>query len=285
MPPIQSKKSLNKELTNLKSFRNTIIISIIGLSILAISTVEFSYLTSDPKIASILQSIFNGIGIGLISTVIIDVFFRLSSGRNFISEMNYEINEVISDYFSSVQRVNKYGLVDIHDKFPESRIYEVMSGSTKEIRILQTWIPEDQALRSFFKNTIINNGQVRILLLDPKSDFSQYRSEDLGHLSGDYVPRKVEITIDTLKAFYAKMKKEFPSKAKDNFQIKLYDRPYSFCLYSGDTHFFLGWYWNHELTSETPHLEVVNNQSLLCKMVSSHFETLWENGENVDLEK
>lgn len=258
-------------------------ITLIAVALLISGVLCILFSRQAQAVSKELEQLLLTIGTGLIPSALITLIFEFSLRDSFLKAMKEQLNKVISKNFERVNNLNNSGIIDIHNRIPIDRLENVFGNSKKEIKILQTWIPEVQSLQRHFRNVIQSQGQVRILLLDPNSVLAGYRNRNLGFDENkNQVSLKIEDTIETLKVFYRTLKDKDEKLGK--FIIKVYDFPYSFCLYSGDSHSFTGWYWVNHLTSETCHLELINNQSELSNLMSEHFDYLWENSKEVALD-
>jgi hypothetical protein len=108
-----------------------------------------------------------------------------------------QMNIVVTDSYKMLQSVDDFGIIDIYKRISDSDISEQMSGASK-IRILQTWFNEPHDYGQILRR--MNDKldyDIKILLLDPDSEFAIQRSRDLTH-SDNVVPSQIKLVKDSI---------------------------------------------------------------------------------------
>ena len=158
---------------------------------------------NDGMYVAILSLLQNSI-VNLIPTALVFLlsFFLIREIQEIRTEMQNEklisqMNVVVVDSYRILQSVDDFGIIDIYKRISDSDISEQMSASSR-IRILQTWFNEPRDYEQIFKGMLNKpDYDIKILLLDPESEFAKQRSKDLKH-SEEVVPSQIRLVKDSI---------------------------------------------------------------------------------------
>ncbi|MFM6725602.1 MAG: hypothetical protein ACKPJF_14340 [Dolichospermum sp.] len=240
-----------------------------------------SYLTYR-RIQSITTEIDNESFSELIASTVIE---KLNDPGMKISQIT-EIQKILSDLdiramsrslinerYGGIATVqNSLYVKDIEPNFIES----------KTIVIMNTWIPNLDALSQSLITAINNRSEVRIMMLYPNSGVATLRSEALmgtGDIKNqdDRVKMGVLQCLETLNL----ISKEIEPQNRRYLKIKLFNSLPSISVYAADEHFFVSFFMHGQLAIKSPQLEIHSGTSIFGKSVLKEINTLWEIGEEI----
>jgi hypothetical protein len=153
---------------------------------------------------------------------------------------------------------------------------------SKAIVIMNTWIPNLDALSQSLITAINNKSETRIMMLYPNSGVATLRSEALmgtGNVKnqGDRVKMGVLQCLETLNL----ISREIEPQNRRYLKIKLFNSLPSISVYAADELFFVSFFMHGQLAIKAPQLEVHSETSIFGKSVLQEINTLWEIGEEI----
>lgn len=148
----------------------------------------------------------------------------------------------------------------------------------KEIYILNTFVPNLEALKPQLVDAISKNINIRILLLNPNCPETQYRAETLGiHLND--IKTKIRDSIKFLQEeIYNRVDKP------KLLELKLYESLAPFSLYSTNRGSLIGFYMNNMLAVAGPQLVISTEHDLFVKF-REQFDYIWRNAKEFKLDE
>jgi hypothetical protein len=180
---------------------------------------------------------------------------------------------LINERYGGIATVqNSLYVKDIEKNFIES----------KNIVIMNTWIPNLDALSQSLITAINNRSEVRIMMLYPNSGVATLRSEALmgtGDLRNqdDRVKMGVLQCLETLNL----ISKEIQPQNRRYLKIKLFNSLSSISVYAADERFFVSFFMHGQLAIKSPQLEIHSGTSIFGKSVLKEINTIWEIGEEI----
>lgn len=160
--------------------------------------------------------------------------------------------------------LNHLYIQDLEREFSES----------KNIVIMNTWIPNLSDL-SVSLITAINNGcKTRIMILYPNSGISALRSEALGDTT-DGVKTSILNCLNDLRGIHNKIRPE----NRDGLKIRVFNSLPSISVYGTDKHYFVSFFMHEKLAIRSPQMKVTSQNSLLGQSVGKEIDTIWGIGK------
>lgn len=162
----------------------------------------------------------------------------------------------------------------LHAQLLDEFIIKKFNKATDTIRIQQIWMTNFMSIRQAILDSA-KRCKVKILLLDPRSIQTKYRSFDLGFhdptlelQNSNYVKKLIEsnmIPLDKLQSSEA---------ANSNIEIRFYDATPVISIYGYDDRNILGIYWRKKGAVAGPQIEI-KISSYFGKLSQDHFNDLW----------
>lgn len=216
--------------------------------------------------------IFYNIGTSLTTSGIIALIFEISLKNEFIKNIKSELNSNIKiiGIGSELKRYYK-------NEFEKAK---------NEIDIIAISLTHGiDCYDEEFLNKIKNNHcRIRILIIDPESDYIEHRALDEPDNQSERIVNKIKLSISYFKLMEKNGKMEFSKeKPLGSIQVKTHKSiPYfvlsrfdNKCLY---TPLLIGRYGNH-----TPVIEIEDRNSEIFNNLKSHFDNLWAREENNEI--
>jgi hypothetical protein len=195
--------------------------------------------------------------------------------NSLVSTLKSEFNQLskeIAPEFAGLHRLHTAGLIDVHGQM-SSDLEANLGKAAREIRILQTWIPNFPALETYLEKALARVNRIRILLLNPSSRFAQLRSQEIGFSRLELVEEYIEGNIQDLTKFC----QENPGAA-DKLDLRLYDGTPVLSLYASDDTYVLGLFWRGTRAVQGPQFVIEGADSFIANNVANHFEDIWNSG-------
>ena len=234
------------------------------------------------RIQSIAAEIDNEIFSELLASKIVE---KLNDSTTKISQIT-EIQKILSDLdirAMSRSLINERygGIATVQNSLYVKDIEKIFIGS-KSIVIMNTWIPNLDALSKSLITAINNRSETRIMMLYPNSGVATLRSEALigtgdGKKQDDRVKMGVLQCLETLNLIVG----EIQPQNRRYLKIKLFNSLPSISVYAADECFFISFFMHGQLAIKSPQLEVHSETSTFGKSVLQEINTLWKIGEEI----
>ena len=184
---------------------------------------------------------------------------------------------VMQEAFKGAEGLQKYGVVQIHERLPIAEIQQLFSAERERIRILTTWIHEYNALSPGLREAVRNGAQFEILMLKPESVFARQRGLDLGYEEG-HGQASIQNILRELRRDFA------TPELKARVRLRFYDCLPSVALHiAGETAIVSACFPHYTLGTQVLQLEVRGANTLYGQFVTQEFEHLWKQGVPVEL--
>lgn len=170
---------------------------------------------------------------------------------------------------SRLYRFQAAGLIDIRDRM-DPDIEMGFGEAAREIRILQTWIPDFVGVLNQLEKALARGCHVRLLLLSPKSKFTSIRSSEVGFPSENQVADLIRGNIRDLRVFC----QQNPEMGQ-RVELRVYDGTPVISLYASDDVYTLGLFWRERRAVQGPQFIVQGVESHLAKTIDAHFDSIW----------
>ena len=200
---------------------------------------------------------------------VISFVYEYALRRNFLEEMNEQLLLALQQQFASVSELQDAGLRHIHKKLPIEKIVEDFANSKNTITILQTWLPDIVNFEQAFISALNNGSEIKVLLLDPLSEYAKQRSKDLGYSDPNYASNIINANIAHLQRFNR------TRNALKKIEVRLYDALPSLQIYSCDQKKYIGFFYHGEWSTQMPTLEISDPKSLLGRNLEDEFLKVW----------
>lgn len=173
--------------------------------------------------------------------------------------------------------IEKSGIFQLKEQFHPVTFNHYIS-EAKEIYILNTFVPNLEALKPQLVDAISKNINIRILLLNPNCPETQYRAETLGiHLND--IKTRIRDSIKFLQEeIYNRVDKP------KLLELKLYESLAPFSLYSTNRGSLIGFYMNNMLAVAGPQLVISTEHDLFVKF-REQFDYIWRNAKEFKLDE
>ena len=156
-------------------------------------------------------------GVTVFAVALVTFAFDFVLKRQLLKEMTATLTEEIWEHLRSGVRLRMRKLRNL-------RLDQLFNAAKHEIRILQTWIGNLIPLSNSIRNAATRNCKVRILILNPDSDQSVYRSKDFGK-NDDYARNFINENLIDLNNLI---------QSSNNIEVCLYDVTPVFSMYAAD---------------------------------------------------
>ena len=253
-------------LTTLNRQKSTI--AALATVILGILLLFLATISGIPQAASEFLARF---GTALIPSGAVAFVYNYALRQTFLKEMRSQLTESIHTEFSRLLEIQEAGLQRVHREFPSDQVAQGFSNAQNNILVFTTWIPNIVPIESAFLNAVKRDCRVKMLLLDPKSDFAKYRGKDLGYTDDEAVGREILANLTELDRFCSK------NDISREVEIRLYrDATPTLVFFAYDDTFVFSPYYKRKMGLHTPQIEVRGATSLLVKTLIDHFDGVWE---------
>lgn len=178
---------------------------------------------------------------------------------------------------SGIQDFNELP-IDDYIKDLNNAKYNILILDTYLYSLIEDKDNRPEKFRSALKNAIVkNNIDVKILILDPKSEAAQQRAEDLNQDSPDSVLSDMRKGLTFLKGLYHDIKAD--SNYTGNMPIiKVFDSAPPYSLYSIDDTAFWNFHPIKKKSTASPLLQIPLKLQLGL-FLKNKFDEIWEDGE------
>lgn len=233
-----------------KKFKLSVYLLLASLSIILLLLGLFA---SEGVLKDILLNLSTEIGGAVILFFIVERLFDLSSLNNNKSSNNNLLTPSISA---------------VHDIHPLSLFKHRAKSSKRKIRILGTWLYNQNPIPLEVIQAIKNGIEVQILLLDYNSKMVEQRLIDL---DGIQDKNAVISGFNVMKVIIEK-EKLFDYK----FNLRLYDSVPPFRLHQVDSWILLGIYFHGVSTSSSPQVEILDENCSISNSITNTFDKMWD---------
>lgn len=240
-----------------------------------------SYLTYR-RVQSITTEVDNESLSELISQAVVN---KLNDPKLKISQIS-EIQEILSSLDVNAIALSitneRYGGVEsVRDSLYVKDLEKDFSES-KTILIMNTWIPNLEALSRSLITAINKKSETRIMMLYPNSGVATLRSEALSSLGdNNNTEDRVKMGVENCLEIFNEISNKINPENRNYLKIKLFNSLPSISVYATDEHYFVSFFMHQQLAINAPQLKVSHQNSLFGRSVKREIDTLWEIGKEV----
>jgi hypothetical protein len=202
---------------------------------------------------------------------------RIRAEASFLSPTSTDLMAEIwiSDGLDSVLNLSAGNEgVEVMNCFPTEEFRRKLT-HTKQVRILQTFIPIHVHLRLFENELIkaIQNGcAAEVLLCDPWSQVVRFRQNSLESVSASDVKHEVEQNLRQFAAIRSRLTED----ARARLNVRVYSTLPSMSIYQQDTTFICGNYFHGRLAIDGPQFKVTNQNPVLGELLEREHRKIWQ---------
>lgn len=189
--------------------------------------------------------------------------------------------ESIEIFYAALQKFDKlyqstaeHGIIGFQSELVEEDFKEKMK-KAKTIKILDTWIGNNQNILEYIRKRIAdpNSVTIQILLLQNEEIFSKDRTKTLSE-KGEDVCKGIESNLKNLEAIKKSIDKK---KLPHDLEVRLYNHAASFPIYWIDDICYIGYFFRGEYAAQQMQIKIdMNQKTLLKKNIQHHFNSLWK---------
>jgi len=145
-----------------------------------------------------------------------------------------------------------------HKELKTSTIEQYLATSS-EATILQTWTPDETALKNAYKNFLDNGGSLTVCLLNPdENGYAGDRSVVIGKRDRSYVPNEIRKNLD----YFSELADLCKSNNKGCVRILTYNTLPSYPAYVFDEGLIIGHFWNNTESNTGLQTEISSSDAL-----------------------
>ncbi|GGV09985.1 hypothetical protein GCM10010245_18780 [Streptomyces spectabilis] len=220
----------------------------------------------------------------ILSTV--TLFLLLEFDRlKVLDDVHAQLSKLDIDALARELRQRHYaGVVRVHERFPDDRFATLVDGATREVTILQTWIPNlDEFDRGLRKALLDRQVRVRVLLLHPSSPVAGLRSEALRTVRDPARDGDVRANIEQCLSTLASLVNDAGDEDRARLEVRVYNSLPSVAVYKVDEHYLVSSFLHGRLAIRSTQMEIEGCATVMGREVQREVDTLWSIGCAVDL--
>jgi hypothetical protein len=200
-----------------------------------------------------------------------------------LDNVNRQLSKLDIDGIARDFRHEHYGgVVCVHSRFPEETFTGFVESASREVTILQTWIPNLHRFQWALKKAVLDRRvQVRILLLHPWSPVARLREEALRR--DPALAEDVKANVERCLSLLESLAGDVPDGDQARLQVRVYNSLPSIAVYKADEHYLVSSFLHGQLAIDSTQIEVDGDDTALGEEVQRELDTLWRIGRDVDL--
>lgn len=171
-------------------------------------------------------------------------------------------------------------IIQVYQRFPTELFCQSISIG-REIRILNTWIPNLNTFIDALVEALQQGARVRILLLYPRSLIAELRNEALEISAKPVLKESVQRGVDENLTVLQYIAQHLDVRQTKQLQVRIYHSLPSVSIYQVDQFCLMGLYFHGHLAINAPQFEI-NLRSFLGKRLDEEFNTLWSIGQPIE---
>ncbi|WP_434587487.1 hypothetical protein [Streptomyces sp. A5-4] len=220
----------------------------------------------------------------ILSTV--TLFLLLEVDRlKVLDNVNTQLSKLDIDALARELKQEHYGgAVQVHRRFPDERFTGYVEAATREVTILQTWIPNLHRFDSELKKALIDRQvRVRVLLLHPSSPVARLRDEALRTVRDPALDDDVRASVERCLSILESLHRGASTAARSRLQVRVYNSLPSVAVYKADERYLVSSFLHGRLAVESTQVEIDGCNTVMGREVQHEMDTLWMIGRDVDL--
>jgi hypothetical protein len=212
--------------------------------------------------------VIRDLGLALVTTGLISLIYEVMLRESFLNEMKEQLAESLASEFEVIKRIDKAGIIDIHETFPTSEVARAFS-TASEVKIMQTWIPDLITLLRPLKQASMQGCTIKILLLDPSSPLAEARGKELGYSDPKTASDSIKNNLAEIVRFCR------AEGIAGNIEVRLHSTIPSMSVHSYNDISYIGFYLNRIPAIQSPQFVVKGHSSYLSVIANRHFSNVW----------
>jgi len=221
-----------------------------------------------------LEGVFNTIGVALLPTGLISLVNEYFLRRSMMSEMTKQFDLFLDDNIKQIYD-QKVSNASIYESNPTEKVCNSFRQSNEQIFLLNNWIPDFDGLRQGLRVALSNDVKIRILLMNPKSDFSTIRGSEIGFEDPHMLQSYMRLDLDEIVEFL----EEYDNM--NRAEIRLFDELPAMPVYATEKDMYVGWYFKGERAVTCPVIKVSHRKLSVYKEIKDSFDYMWEHNNTV----
>ncbi len=167
----------------------------------------------------------------------------------------------------------------VYQRFPTDIFCEYLEQG-REIRILNTWVPNLNNFVDLLIEALYRDASVRILLLYPRSMVAELRNEAIETSPYPVLRESVQQGFDDNCSVLQYVSRHLNERQRKQFQVRVFHSLPSISIYQVDQFCLMGIYFHGHLAVNSPQSEI-NMRSFFGKRIDAEFNTLWSIGHPI----
>ncbi|MEV4175993.1 hypothetical protein [Nonomuraea sp. NPDC049709] len=175
------------------------------------------------------------------------------------------------------------GVARVHEGFPKGEFIEHLGTASREVSILQTWIPNLPDFQKELAEAIVRRGiRVRVLLLHPASPVARLRDEALGKHRDPSAEENVRESVGRCLEAFASMYAGLGAN-RELLRVHVYNSLPSIAVYQVDERYLVSSFLHNKLAINSSQVEVHGTDTVMGRDVRHELTKIWEISRPVDL--
>lgn len=203
---------------------------------------------------------------GLIS-LINEHFLR----HSMIDEMSERFDAFLSDNIDDLYR-RRPPRAFLYERNPTQKICDAIERAQHSVLLLNNWIPDFDGLHRGLKVAIRKGVEIRILLLNPDSQFTRIRGSEIGGPDPTLLESYIRLELHNIVEFL----NEDENKGSACVKVWLFDELPGLPLYATESEMFIGWYFKGKRAVTCPTIRIKGKQLPLYREMEATFNRMWQ---------
>ncbi|MFI1396372.1 hypothetical protein [Streptomyces sp. NPDC020681] len=201
------------------------------------------------------------------------------------ADVNTQLSKLDIDRIArELQQEHYGGVLQVHRRFPEEMFTRFVETSTREVTILQTWIPNLHRFEEALEKAVADRRvQVRVLLLHPSSPVARLRDEALRTVRDPALEQDVKASVERCLSILGSVFRRVPEEGRARLQVRVYNSLPSVAVYKADEHYLVSSFLHGQLAIDSTQIEIDGGDTVMGREVQRELDTLWSIGGDVDL--
>lgn len=214
----------------------------------------------------------------LLSTSVTVYLFDVALRKETDTRLTETVSNAVEKSVRNSLNIRSSGLKSVHDSFDR----DVFCGSAKSSEtmfILQTYAPNLTGIRPAVIELLNRGGHVKLLILDPESEFVKIRASETPNVHKDADAFRSEIEHSCIARFKSFVE---ASNKTGTAELGLYDRSPGVCIYATDDVMFVSPFLSELDAVSAPQVELAAN-SAGYSIFLEHFNKVWEDAKLIEV--
>ena len=181
-----------------------------------------------------------------------------------------ELSRILHSEIDIIARFDILGLENISIGVDIPLVNKLFKNSKSEIKILNTYLPFIVDLEDGIQQAVDNGCVIKILLLDPESQFASKRGETIGFKDPTTVSRWIHNNIEEIGRIREKCHNP------QNIELRLFDRLPIISLIGIGEKTIIGFFLEKVASFKGPNIELIYKEGGVAEYFINHFNEIWD---------